>query len=65
MSRGFCCYIGATDDHLFQYLLNLVHLEDEVELEHFLKALIQRLDEHLDLVEDSELRLILVHDKHE
>ena len=40
-------------------------MEDEVKLAHVLEALVQRLHEHLDQVEDAELGLAAVHAEHE
>ena len=40
-------------------------MEDEVKLAHVLEALVQRLHEHLDEVEDAELGLAAVHAEHE
>ena len=47
---------GATD---------LVHVEDEIELAHILEALVERLDQHLDEVEDAQLGLGRVDAEHE
>ena len=44
---------------------DLVHVEDEVELAYVLEALVERLDQHLDEVEDAQLRLGGVHAEHE
>ena len=40
-------------------------MEDEVELAHVLEALVERLDQHLDQVEDSQLGFRGIHAEHE
>ena len=43
---------------------HLVHVENQVELAHILKTLVQRLDEHLQQVHDAKRRLGLVDRRH-
>merc|ERR1719411_1385919 len=63
------CHVGlqhhASHHQLVQNKVNRVHVEDEVKLAHVLEALVQRLHEHLDEVEDAELGLAAVHAEHE
>jgi hypothetical protein len=42
---------------------HLVGVEDEVKLAHVLKHVVERLDKHVDEVQDAELRLRAVDDK--
>ena len=51
----------SAHDQLVEDEVDLVHVEDEVELAHVLEALVQRLHEHLDEVEDAQLGLGAVH----
>ena len=44
---------------------HLLDVEDEIELAHILEALVERLDEDLDQVEDAELTLGRVDGEHE
>ena len=51
--------MSTSTDHVMVYA-HLLRVKDDVELAHVLEEAIKRLDEHLDQVEHSELRLILV-----
>lgn len=50
-------YHHAADDHLGQGGVQALKVEDEVQLAHVLEQLVQRLDVHLDQVDQGERRL--------
>lgn len=50
-------YHHAANDHLRQGGVQALEVEDEVELAHVLEELVQRLDVHLDQVDQGERRL--------
>lgn len=51
----------AGHDDLVQDVAHAVRVEDKVQLAHVLEALVQRLHEDLDQVQDAQVRLLLVH----
>ena len=55
----------AGHDDLVQDVAHSVRVEDEVQLANVLKALVQRLHEYLNQVQDAQVRLLLVHRKDE
>mmetsp|Transcript_25124 Transcript_25124/g.78850 ORF Transcript_25124/g.78850 Transcript_25124/m.78850 type:complete len:282 (-) Transcript_25124:168-1013(-) len=55
----------APHDDLVEHVVHAVRVEDEVQLADVLEALVERLDEDLDEVEDAEVALLLVHGEDE
>ena len=50
-----CLEHHAAHDDLVEDKVDAVHVEDEIELADVLKALVERLDKHLNEIEDAEL----------
>src|SRR4051812_46175987 len=69
VGRSVCLLLLVTDhacdDNFIKDVMNLVYMEDEIEFAHIFKAFVQCFHEHLNQIQDAQLRFTRVHGEDE